>query len=176
MDKGEFDQIFRRFYPALCTYAENMVGNLHVAQDLVEEMFISFWENSNRQNQIDQLRAYLYRATRNQCLNHLGREVRPVRFMEEDCELFKVDPEETEAEILKIEIYRQLLTAVDKLPDKCRQIITMAYMEGKASKQIAQEMNISVSTVDNQKARGLMLLRKLLSKTAFRHVLLVLTV
>ncbi|MBI3137201.1 MAG: sigma-70 family RNA polymerase sigma factor, partial [Sphingobacteriales bacterium] len=63
-------------------------------------------------------------------------------------------------EMVSAEIHQQVFAAINQLPPKCRRIFHMLYMEGKDFQQIAAELQLSVSTIHNQKARGIRLLRE----------------
>ncbi|MET7000676.1 RNA polymerase sigma-70 factor [Chitinophaga defluvii] len=165
MEQTEFDQVFRTYFGALCRYAQTIVGNDTVAEDVVEEMFVKIWQH--RKIPINNIRSYLYTSTRNACLDHLRSAVNRIMITGEPDE-DTLQSEHPEIEMLKTEVYRQLLEAIAQLPERCGKIITLSYLEGLPSKDIGAQMNISIGTVDSQKFRGLQRLRKLLSNGALQ--------
>jgi RNA polymerase sigma-70 factor (ECF subfamily) len=74
--------------------------------------------------------------------------------------------------MIESELYHEIFIAINTLPPKCSQIFKMLYIEGKDYLQIARELNLSINTVRNQKARGILLLRQRLSMTITATLLL----
>jgi RNA polymerase sigma-70 factor (ECF subfamily) len=68
-------------------------------------------------------------------------------------------------QVAHAELLQQLSTAMDSLPSGCNKVVSMFYLEGKELQAIADEMDISVHTVKSQKARGLQLLRKKITRS-----------
>lgn len=163
MDVKEFDHIFRSYHAALCVYAARLVKDAHLAEDLVEDVFMKVLQRSSFRKEVSDWRTFLYVAVRNTCYKHLQKsyELSPL-----DTGLLE-SPEEVNEEVLYTEIYNQIMYAIDQLPDKCGKVIRMAYLENKHTDEIASELGVTESTVYNQKARGLSLLRKMLSGLAF---------
>jgi RNA polymerase sigma-70 factor (ECF subfamily) len=67
----------------------------------------------------------------------------------------------------------EISQAIAMLPEQCRNIMKMSYEQGMSGKQIAEAMQITVSTVNNQKARGILLLRKILSYKGMATLLII---
>jgi RNA polymerase sigma-70 factor (ECF subfamily) len=65
--------------------------------------------------------------------------------------------------IIKAETINNLHKAISHLPAQCKNVFTNLYIEGKSVTETAQEMNLSISTIKNQKARGMKLLKAKLS-------------
>ena len=63
-------------------------------------------------------------------------------------------------DMIRKELLRDVYTTIRELPRQCKKIISMLYREGKGFREIAQEMDLSISTIKNQKERGIVLVRK----------------
>lgn len=166
MKQKEFDQLFHDYYTVLCRYAERMVDDSFVVEELVQDVFVRLWKGGKEQREIHILVAYLYRATRNACLNHLrsqqrsGNKVAPlVPEMTEDVI--------EEQDILRGELLRELYHAMDTLPAIYGEVLKRTYEQGIPSKKIAEELGISITAVDQRRAKGIQLLRGIISKDAF---------
>ncbi len=70
-------------------------------------------------------------------------------------------------QLIVSETYRELYAAIEALPDQCRRVISLSYLEGKSGKEVADELQIDHITVRTQKHRGVMLLRKRLKYVLF---------
>ena len=86
---GQFRLLFREYYDPLSKYAYSLVTDHDAAEDIVQEMFVRIWEKHQDIIQSPQVRAYLYRAVRNTCFNHLGAQKRmPVSSLTDTCLLY----------------------------------------------------------------------------------------
>lgn len=168
MNSAQFDHIFRTYHASLCAYATGIVQDAHIAEDLVEDVFLKLLQREEKP-EILEWRAYLYLAVRNTCLNFLKRQsrIRPLDTIDTDAVSY-----EEESEILYIETFRRVMQAIDQLPDQCAKVIRMAYLENQSTKAIADKLGITESTVYNQKARGITLLKKMLPSAIVFSVLL----
>jgi len=172
-NQAAFDTVFRLFHPALCFFAKRLAFDLPKgqAEEIVQDTFVKLWERRANFVDLTAVKAFLYITTRNACLNELDKE--KVRNKKEERYL-RTMPELEDAvveEIIYAEVLREVAHAIETLPEQCQRIVKMAYEEGLTAKEIAASLNITVSTVNNQKSRGIALLRKRLSDTGFAFLL-----
>ncbi|WP_353196423.1 RNA polymerase sigma-70 factor [Parapedobacter defluvii] len=172
-NQAAFDALFRMFHPALCFFARRLASGLPKgqAEEIVQDAFLKLWQRRTNFSDLSAIKAFLYIATRNACLNYIEKE--QVRSRRHEQYLHSVDEVEDAVveEIIYAEVLREVSQAIDTLPEQCRRIIKMAYEEGLTPKEIAQVLNISISTVNNQKSRGVSLLKKRLSGNGFTFLL-----
>ena len=151
-DNINIDDLFRLNYRPLCLYALHYLQDTDLAEDMVQECFTTLWEKIRQGFPITNRSAYLYMAVRNRCLDHLRRKgvqteaLKPYDtygIIEED------DAEQRSA------IEARLWTAIDSLPEKCRQIFLMSKRDGLKYEEIAEELGLSVNTVRNQISKAL---------------------
>ncbi|HEY4153789.1 MAG TPA: RNA polymerase sigma-70 factor [Puia sp.] len=158
--ESAFTELFTSLYPALCFYALKITNDQAAAEDIAEESFIRVWEKREIFFQFSVLKSYLYTTVRNAGINWLY-ENRKYRNLQnelgQNTRLSEGNPLEL---IIHAELFREMYSALDKLPPKCRQIVTMLFIEGKKVKDVARELQLSTGTIQTQKTRGLMLLRK----------------
>ncbi|SHN22204.1 RNA polymerase sigma-70 factor [Chitinophaga sp. CF418] len=165
MNAKHFSTIYRDLYSPLCYFAEKILKDRFKAEEVVADVFEKLW-NMKTAEDIENIKAFLYTATRNQCLDQV--EQRQIRQKHHKV-LLQLSPL-AEDEILK-EIYftealREISQAVHTLPEQCRKVITMTYENGLSTKEIADQLGVTVSTVKTQRARGISIIRKLLSSRA----------
>lgn len=168
-----FDTLFRMFHPALCFFARRLTVSLYPgeAEEIVLDSFLKLWQRRSNFSSLSSVKAFLYIATRNACLNNLDKE--EVRHRKHVQYLYSADDVEDTVveEIIYTEVLREVSYVIESLPAQCRRIIKMAYEEGLTTKEIATALNITVSTVNNQKSRGVRLLKKRLSNNGFAFLL-----
>ncbi|HEY2722955.1 MAG TPA: RNA polymerase sigma-70 factor [Chitinophagaceae bacterium] len=168
-EKG-FDFFFREYYAALCYFAFRITNDKMVAEEIAEESFIKLWERHANFESAGALRSFLYTTTKNACLNEKRREASSRK--RESIVAATIDEDNILQKMIESELYHEIFIAINTLPPKCSQIFKMLYIEGKDYLQIARELNLSINTVRNQKARGILLLRQRLSMTITATLLL----
>ncbi len=153
--EAEFQRLFERLYPPLCNYALAILGDLPQCEDIVQGVFVAFWEKS-KQQKIDKPDQYLTRSVKHRCIDDLRkRERRTVVPITQELHEPSVHSSDEHAE----EQLAKLSFLIAKLPPKTRQVFLLSRKEGLTYREIAQEMGISVKTVENQMGRALRMLR-----------------
>jgi len=154
-----FTQLFKALCPVLCGYSNRITGDWAAAEDIVQEAFVKIWERRTQFFQFAALKSYLYTTVRNDSLQWLRRENRK-QAKEHTSQQGEPDNERSQLEyLIRAEVFRELNAGVQTLPPQCRQIITLIF-EGKNTREVAENLQISQSSVKAQKGRGLGLLRK----------------
>jgi RNA polymerase sigma-70 factor (family 1) len=161
-DEMSLTALFHEFYPALCLFAFRITGDQPAAEDIAEGAFLKIWERRANFFHIKVVRSYLYTSAKNASINYRLQKQR--RTAHEDQIGFGMNIVElaVEENIIRAETFREIYTALEKLPPQCRKIISMIFKNGKNSREVAEELGLAIGTVKTQKARGLTLLRKYL--------------
>jgi RNA polymerase sigma-70 factor (family 1) len=161
-NESGFTDIFNQYYPQMLLFACRFTENQAIAEDIVEEAFISLWNKRDTISEIHSLKSYLYTITRNGCLAWIRKNKRQIATNKTVSSL----EEHFERTALENMIYTETMTkiyaAIDRLPTQCRRVFILHYLEGKKISEIAEELNISVGTVKTHKVRGIDLLQNLL--------------
>src|SRR5688572_24764796 len=167
---GQFRLLFREYYDPLSKYAYSLVTDHDAAEDIVQEVFVRIWEKHQSIIQSPQVRAYLYRAVRNTCFNHLGaQKKRPVSSLSEtdlgDDDSIAWTVEE-EPDVDDLPNYRALLQqGIDQLPEKCKEVFLLSRSGNLSNQEIADNLGISIKTVNNQTWKAMKLLKAFVSKS-----------
>ena len=160
-DEKGFEFFFREYYPALCFYAGRFVYDRSLAEDLVADAFVKLWMRRNSINEPRLIRSYLYASVRNASINEFRHREIEKEHAERYRYMFREELDNAVLEeMVRKELLRDVFAAVRELPRQCKKIISMLYRDGKGLREIAQEMDLSVSTIKNQKARGIVLVRR----------------
>jgi RNA polymerase sigma-70 factor (ECF subfamily) len=169
-DIADFEDIYLSFYPRLKRFAQEYVVNEEDAENIVQDIFMDLWTKREFLSSQINLTAYLFTNIKNRCIDfHRHRMVvmNATRQMQEEFELtmqMKLQSLEVldEQIISDANIETIIDNAIQSLPERCRQIFIMNKIEGKKQKIIAEELNISLNTVENQMAIAYQKLREIL--------------
>ncbi len=143
MYNRDFEKNFRRLYLPLGMYALRLCGNTAQAEDIVQEAFMKLWAKIEEGLEISDFKAYAYGAVRNEALHWLrdsGRREEAVDSL----------PEVSDDQIDTSERDAALWRAIEALPERCRRVFLLSKRDGLSHAEIADEMGISVKTVENQ--------------------------
>lgn len=164
MDRIEFETLFRQNYSNLCSYAHNFLKDPETSEEIVQEVMVNFWNRRNILEIRDSAKAYLYRAVRNSCMNHLKHlKVREQHASDARSAVAEstIDPEQV---LIMSELEWRIREAIDKLPVERKKAFCLSRYEGLTYPEIAERLDISVKTVENQIGAALKTLRKELAE------------
>lgn len=168
-DERAFTQIYDRYWKTLYAVAYNRVRDIQSAEDVVHDVLVSLWKN-RATAVVDNLSAYLATATKYMIFHLVKREQ---KFTHEEHAMNQAELAEDQEDIADRLHYKRLLEMVneevEKLPEKCRLVFKYSRNEHMSNKEIAEKMDISTSTVENQINKALNTLR---SKVKNSHLLL----
>lgn len=168
LDEAGFHELFNRFYVPLCVFAYQYVDDNEAAADIVQEVFASLWQQRTEFDGWHQVKAYLYTAVRNRALNEIDHRRVVTEYarnlVERQKEAYFRDV------LVEQETYRMLAEAIDRLPERMREIMRLA-LEGKKNPEIAGELDVSVETVRTLKKLAYKKLREGL-KDQYYYILL----
>ncbi|WP_019947486.1 RNA polymerase sigma-70 factor [Hymenobacter aerophilus] len=154
------EQLFRRYYARLVYFSFQLTGHREAAEDIAQEAFITYW-NQREQVAAAGVQAYLYSTVRNASLNAV-RHRKVVQLHQSQTQAAPPPPAaepDVVRQLIKAEVVAEIYEALETLPDGCRTIVRLGYLENKKNHEIAAELGVSINTVKTQKQRGLQLLR-----------------
>jgi RNA polymerase sigma-70 factor (ECF subfamily) len=159
-DEEAFEALFRCYYEELCRFVQNQTGSAEVAEDLVQNIFLSLWRRRQDWEPKTTLRAYLFGAARNESIKH--RKHQQVRSRWKRKEKEKAPPKKPDPvdKLKSQELKRTIQQWVNELPERRRQVYLLSRQHGLTYREIARVMDISPKTVDNQMVAALKFLRK----------------
>jgi RNA polymerase sigma-70 factor (ECF subfamily) len=146
-NRKAFRELFEDYYPVLCSFARKYVPDAERCRDIAQESLLAFWEERARFSNIAEARGFLYRVTRNACLNLLKRERAADRYLQFNEQPFADDLEE---KIMEHEVFLLLHKAVNALPSQMRRIIECS-LRGMRNNEIAREIGIAEGTLHTLK-------------------------
>ena len=155
-DTAAFEALFRAFAPGLCTFVARYVDSRAVAEDLVQDLFVTLWRKREQIAIEGTVDLYLFGAARNRALNYLRHQKVEERFRTTVLERSDSHLELREGEILEL---LEVQEAIDTLPARCRLIFSMHHQQGHTYAEIARSLGLSIKTVETQMGRALKALR-----------------
>jgi len=143
-----------------------LVGDYHTAKDLVQTVFIQLWENQKIE-EVEKLEPYLIKCVKYKCMDYLKQPQRKKEVFQTTLpELGSVEIQTFKEE----DILPMLHFFADKLPPKMQKVFLMSRDQGLSYKEIAQSLDISIKTVENQMGAALKKMRVLLKKQHYLSI------
>ncbi len=154
----DVEEIFGRYYRPLCLYALHYLRVIEDAEDVVQDCVTDFLERAeDNALVVTDVKPYLFMMVRNRCLDLLRRESRFDHSLQAD-EMEELSDESDLEEGSFIEA--RMWTAIDSLPERCREAFLMSKRDGMKYEEIAEELGISINTVRNQISKALKTLKE----------------
>lgn len=138
-------------------YASKLLKDRDGAADIVQQLFVNLWEKRDSIVVEGSVNSYLLRATHNQCLNQIKHE--KVKIEHASYVIATEAVHDFQDQLEAQEFQMRVNSLVQKLPTQCRKIFLMSRLQEKKYQQIADELHISVKTVENQMGKALKTLR-----------------
>lgn len=157
-DKTAFKVLFQKYYSALCHFGCQFLHDPQMAEETVQEFFVHIWEKRESLNIEASVKHYFFRSIRNQCLNQLQHQKIRQQYASKVIESShqEIDPEQS---FLEVDLMERIEKSIASLPPKRQEIFRLSRVQGLKYKEIADELNISVKTVEAQMGLALKHLR-----------------
>lgn len=169
IDEYTFRYLYDLYFNDLCKSINYYTSNVEVIEDIVQDLFVSLWENREKVN-IFHIKTYLFTSVRNKMLNLL-RDSKQFEILLDENHIDFNQPEEDQPGFNE-ELYQLTRDAIDTLPMKCKELFLLSKKENKTYKQIANEKNITVKTVENQMGIAYRKIREYVSEKVALTILL----
>jgi len=158
-DENALKSLFDTYYSALCLYSVQITESLHQSEDIVQELFINFWEKKLYNNIENGLRIYLFYAVRNQSVAYARKNNKYLDIQDLEEQIYSPIDDSYDEEDLKYK-YEKLHQSLKQLSAQEYKVLTEIVLNGKKYKEVAADLNISVNTVKTHLGRALKILRK----------------
>jgi RNA polymerase sigma-70 factor (ECF subfamily) len=155
------EAVFRRYYTPLGRTVNRMVNDQQATEDILQDVFLKIWNNRKDLSFTFSIKSYLYRAAINAALNYLEKNKRTVGL---ETDYFpEPSTEGAEDQLHFQELESRVHDAIETLPPACKTIFVLSRYEEMSYKEIAESLQISVKTVENQMGKALRQMRQYLS-------------
>ena len=164
----KFESLVNRLYVSLCFAANRFLGDKTAAQDIVQEAFARLWELQGKNKNIENIDNYMYMLVHNLSLEWLRTRKLQAKYLNnhplKEVNIFNV--------IVEADVAMQILAEIEKLPPRSKQVMQLAF-QGLDNQQIAQEINISVSSVKTLKYKSIDKLKAIFSSYTLLKILMI---
>jgi RNA polymerase sigma-70 factor, ECF subfamily len=159
-NESAFEMIFKTYYQPLCRYAYSFLQDKEEAEEVVQASFITVWEKRNSLAIETSLKSYLYRMVRNSCLNVIKHEKVKQQHVAHELAVSEVAYESVSQKVQAAELEMKITEAMKTLPEQCRLVFQLSRFEELKYQEIADQLQISVKTVENHMGKALKLMRE----------------
>lgn len=158
-DESTFEQVFKTYFKSLHAYAFTILKDSDEAEEVVQQVFFRLWERSENLSIDGPVAAYLYRAVHNESLNLLKHEKVKTTHRLHVAYSMKNETDQASKKVTSGELEKKLHAALNELPEQCRTIFQLSRFNELKYREIADQLGISIKTVENQMGKALKLLR-----------------
>ena len=168
-DVKAFKELFDVMHPLLARHLYKLTSRSELSEELANDIFISFWKNRKQVEINISLKAYLYRAATNKAYDFYRKKERSpdIANLESSLEILK-SGSSAEDQLQYSETEHKILACVEKLPERCKLIFSLSRFSHYPRKKIAEELEISIKTIENQMTKALKLMKKCVFEEADR--------
>lgn len=163
-----FEELFQMHYPHLINFACKYVLNKTVAEDILQDVFMSMWINKDTIDfEHQEIKPYLYKSVYNRCINYIKNLKETLPINQDDIDFLiqreVIDEKEFDFLLLK-DLEKELAHSIDQLPPQCKKVFIFSRKQGLKNKEIAELLNISEKTVEKHITKALSEIRQHLKK------------
>ncbi len=158
-DSSAFEEVFKTYFKNLHAYACTILKDEADAEEAVQQVFFKLWERAEHLSFSGSVAAYLYRAVHNQCLNQLKHQKVKANHQLHVAYSMKNESVNGPAKMISKELEQKIREALNELPEQCRTVFQLSRFEEMKYREIADQLDISIKTVENQMGKALKQLR-----------------
>lgn len=148
------EQLFKKLYPRLCDFANYILKDKELAEDMAQDAFMVYLEQQEKiSSNFNAVKSFLYTAVKNACLNKIRHNnVVDIYNKKNPLDIY-TDTKILEG-IIHAEVIAEIHEKINALPQGCAMVIRYGYLDGLSNGEIAELMNISINTVKSQKKKS----------------------
>ena len=154
-DEKAYKRLFDQYYSSMVMFARSFLKNDVLVEDVVQDVIYDFWMQRQSLSKVISIKAWLYAAVRNRCLNDLEHDKVVRKYLDK---VKLVDDEFILQQMIEEEVYLSLKNSIDALPCKIKEVYKLILV-GKNNKEIAFLLNLSEDAVKSYRKRGKQILK-----------------
>jgi len=154
--EAAFDKLFRKYFRKLVYFSMKVVKSKDSSEEVVQDLFVSLWEKKHKLQLKVSLKAYLYRAVYNNSVQYVKKQQRFVNSSGLSDDL----PDDYTDLLEQSELEERVYQTIEQLPEKCKEIFKLKRFDELKNREIANQLQISIKTVETQMTRALKYLKK----------------
>lgn len=155
-----FEQLFKKHFRELHAYAFSILKDWDIAEEIVQALFLKLWEKNEWARIQTSIKSYLYKSVYHDSLNYIRRQKVQLKYQTTTAYSMKNHTDDAAGKLKLSELEQHLEKALNKLPEKCRAIFHLSRFEELKYQEIANQLDISIKTVETHMGKALRILRK----------------
>lgn len=163
LDKNRFKEVFKEYYNPLCNFAASITSDRKMAQDVVQDVFTKLWDKRSELKINTSEKSYLFQAVKHRAFEILRKRKNESKLNVRDFEESYSREKDIEEQANKFMLKEFLYSSIRQLPPKCQEIFVLNKVNGLTYNEIADDLDISVKTVENQIGKAYRKLRVLMA-------------
>lgn len=179
-EDNDFKQLYIAYFAKLVRFAKEYVFSEEDAENIIQDVFLIVWDKRDSLDYLENIQAFLFRLTKNKCVDFLRHKIMSA----EKKEVLRENLlQEYTYNLLSMEQFdenraggedmdKTIEEAISSLPEKCREIFILSRFEGMSHQEIAKQLQLSPSTVNNQISMGMKKLKRMLKDHLYIFFLL----
>ena len=150
-DPKAYKELFMLYHSKLVNFSTTITGSREASEEIVSDVFFKIWSHRTHLPQVENFHLYIYIITKNLSINGLLKQKKEKTFSLDDAVVelnsMSLNPEQL---MITAEMFKRIRDAVNELPNKCRLIFKLVKEDGLKHREVAQLLNLSAKTVENQ--------------------------
>lgn len=161
-DQSAFEAIYNTYAPLLYRYAFSRIRDKETCEEMIQEVFVRFWEKRTTLAHVTALKPYLYAAIRHKIIDHIAHSIIRERYVQHYL-LYETHHDNSLEEQTNVsDFFPQLEKYIAVLPKNCQVAFKLSRLDHVPIPKIAEQMNLSTGTVENYISQALRHLRNVL--------------
>lgn len=157
-EMADYKLIFSQYYESLVRYCNTIVRDIDESEDIVQEVFVKLWEKRESINVHTSLKSMLYTAVYNAGVNYIKHRKVISSFAQDAVKTGDISGNADD--MVQDEMRVKIEKAIEQLPEQCGKIFRMSRQDELKYREIADKLNLSVKTIENQMGKALSLMRE----------------
>lgn len=159
-NKDAFNVLFQYYYSGLVVFAMRYLSNQEDAEGIVQDVFLKLWSDREHIHIHTSVRDFLFQSVKNKCLDHLKHKKVEEKYLHSNIDV--QNKQENYDLFVEQELRGLIKETMEKLPTECRRVFVLSRVQNLKYKEIANKLDISVKTVENQITKALKIFREAL--------------
>jgi RNA polymerase sigma-70 factor (ECF subfamily) len=162
LSEKHFQELFNLHYKELCRIVFPILKSKDTAEDVVQDVFVKFWLRKTELQDVSNYRAYLYKSVVYRALDYIRKE-KTERLFKDELKIVHSQFQDADATLEEKELRDAIETGIQKMPDQMQIIFHLSRFSSLKNREIAEELKISIKTVESNVTKALKILSEHLS-------------
>lgn len=156
ISKSEFEEIFTQFYPKVASYATVILENREAGEDIAQEVFVYVWENRDKLNFREEFYSYLFQSAYTKAIDYLRRNKLKHNYVSQSSQIilneyknYLNSDNQTLKNLFSKDFEQKLNKLLNQLSEPRRKVFEMVYIDGLKAKEVAENLQIPIRTVES---------------------------